>query len=754
MKSGVSIITIHNKFVFVFFVLSVSLIAQSSLDSLELYDPFTQTEKVRRIIKSEFSTLGREYSEKVLEYSDEIHRAADTDYAVKAWANIRIGDIYFRSSDYNRALSYYFTALRLYEKGGDSLMAAFVKLKLGRVHYFADIDPAIDYYSEAGSVLKSSSDNFLLSYYYYISAINGKSADERAEYLQKATAMQERLVMEHPQNKDYHSALASSYNLAGRYDLAVKSAEKSGDNWLLVLLLNNQGARMVREGSYQQALRVFQRSVALSKEGRFKTLLRNGFENTSRVYRLMGDHRKSTVYMQLMILVMESLYLEQINSQISEMRVKYESEKKELENKYLKTESERLSQIADAEKNLNKLLAALTLIIAAALGVVYVGNRKLKKMNAQLDTRNAEILRKQEELSSLNKILTESEKNLKDAQATAHLANWEMDFAAKSVTYSDQFPSIFRGVYIEPGMQAFEKIIPALCHKEDAPRLRRFLDAGQELLNIREMEFRIIPDHTVHWIRIKKFIRKNENGEVIKMYGTVQDITEQKIEEENKIKIAEQKSYTRQLIGHQEEERKKIAGELHDGLGQDLLLIKNRALLALQNQQIDSFAYTQINEISATASTVLDTLRAISFDLRPVHIERIGLAEVLKGTAERLRQASQKNIVCDVDDISGLFSVESEVNLFRIYQEALNNIIKYSDALDVYMGLHKREDYVHILIRDNGRGFDYEKTMKESEGFGLRSIINRAEFVRGAILINTSPGNGTVIDISVPFEVK
>lgn len=521
-----------------------------------------------------------------------------------------------------------------------------------------------------------------------------------------------------------------------------------------MLLLNNQGFGLVRQGRYQEALKIFERSLALSKEGRFKTLLRNVYENIGRAYRLMGNFNKSVQYMQLTQLVMEALYIEQVDGQINEMSIKYETEKKELENRFLKEEQRRLTEISEAEKNLNRLLAAITLIIAAALGVVYVGNRKLKKMNAELDNRNAEILRKQEELSRLNRILTESEKNLKDAQATAHLANWEMDFATQTVFFSDQFRVVFRAANPEPGTKAFENIINTICHKDDVNRLKKFLDAGEDLLNIREMDFRVVRENSLQWIRIKKFIRKNEKGEVIKLYGTVQDITEQKIEQENKIKIAEQKSYTRELIKYQEEERKKIAGELHDGLGQDLLLIKNRALLALQNQELDSYSFSQINEISETASSVLDTLRAISFDLRPVHIERIGLAEVLKSTIERLRQVSRKNIVCDVDDISGLFPVKSEVNLFRIYQEALSNIIKYSEAMDVYVGLHKKEDFVHILVRDNGKGFDYDKTLRESAGFGLRSIMNRAEFVRGKMRITTAPGSGTVIDISIPFEVK
>lgn len=754
MKSGVQIILSFTRFVVILLAFCGVAFAQSSVDSLELYDPFEQTESVRRILKNEFSVMGRDYAQALVKLSDEIHRAAEKDFQGKAEANSKIGDIYFRFSDYTKALQYYFQALKLYDTAGDSLSSAFIKLKLGRVHYFADIAEVRDYNSEAGLLLRNAPKGRYQAYYYYIKGVSEKSASQRAEYLKKAIAIQEEVILNSAPKPELYSSLASYYNALGNYQKAIEAAEKADDKWLLVLLLNNQGFGHVLKGNYKEGLKIFERSLVLSKEGRFKTLLRNVYENIGRVHRLIGNYTKSVQYMQLTQLVMESLYTEQINSQISDVRIKYETERKELENLLLKGEQKRLEEIADAEKSLSTLLAALTLIIAAALGVVYVGNRKLKKMNTELDKRNAEIMQKQEELSRLNRILSESEKNLKDAQATAHLANWEMDFATQTVFFSEQFRVVFRAVSVEPGTRAFEAIVNSVCHKDDVGRLKKFLDARQDMLNLREMDFRVVREHSMQWIRIKKFIRKNEQGEVSKLYGTVQDITEQKIEQENKIKIAEQKSYTRELIKYQEDERKKIAGELHDGLGQDLLLIKNRALLAMQNKELDSYSLSQVNEISETASAVLDTLRSISLDLRPVHIERIGLAEVLKSMVERLRQVSQKNIVCDVDDISGLFPVEAEVNLFRIYQEALSNIIKYSEAMDVYVGLHKKDAAVHILVRDNGRGFDYDRTLRESAGFGLRSIMNRAEFVRGKIKITTAPGNGTVIDISIPFETK
>ncbi|GMU87452.1 MAG: hypothetical protein AMXMBFR48_26930 [Ignavibacteriales bacterium] len=754
MKSGVQIIFSFNSFFIVLLVISGVAFAQSSVDSLERYDPFERAESVRRILKKEFSVMGRDYTQALVKLSDEIHRAAEKNYQVQAEANSNIGDIYFRFSDYTKALQYYFQALKLYDTAGDSLSAAFIKLKLGRVHYFADIPEVRDYYSEAGHLLRSAPKGRYQAYYYYIKGVSEKSASQRAEFLKKAIAIQEDVILNSAPNPELYSLLASYYNALGDYPRAIQAAEKADDKWLLVLLLNNQGFGLVLKGNYKEGLKIFERSLILSKEGRFKTLLRNVYENIGRAHRLMGNYTKSVQYMQLTQLVMESLYTEQIYSQISDVRIKYETEHKELENHLLKEEQNRLEEIADAEKALSTLLAALTIIIAAALGVVYVGNRKLKKMNAELDKRNAEIMLKQEELYQLNRVLSESEKNLKDAQATAHLANWEMDFATQTVFFSEQFRVVFRAVSVEPGTRAFEAIINTVCHKADVSRLTKFFDVGENMLTIREMDFRVVREHSMQWIRIKKFIRKNELGVISKLYGTVQDITEQKFEQENKIKIAEQKSYTRELIKYQEEERKKIAGELHDGLGQDLLLIKNRALLAMQNKELDAYSLSQISEISKTASAVLDTLRSISFDLRPVHIERIGLAEVLKSMVERLRQVSQKNIVCDVDDISGLFSVEGEVNLFRIYQEALSNIIKYSEAMDVYVGLHKKEAEVHILVRDNGRGFDYDKTLKTSAGFGLRSIMNRAEFVRGKLKMITSPGSGTVIDISIPLETK
>lgn len=132
MKSGIYKLFNINRFAAVCILLTGMAFGQSPVDSIELYNPFEQSDAVRRIIKGEFSVIGREYADALIRYSEEIHRAAEDDFNTRAEANSKIGDIYFRFSDYTKALQYYFQALKLYDNAGDSLSAAFIKLKLGR----------------------------------------------------------------------------------------------------------------------------------------------------------------------------------------------------------------------------------------------------------------------------------------------------------------------------------------------------------------------------------------------------------------------------------------------------------------------------------------------------------------------------------------------------------------------------------------------------------------------------------------------
>ena len=141
-----------------------------------------------------------------------------------------------------------------------------------------------------------------------------------------------------------------------------------------------------------------------------------------------------------------------------------------------------------------------------------------------------------------------------------------------------------------------------------------------------------------------------------------------------------QQEFARQLIESQESERKRIAAELHDGLGQNLLIVKNRALLGLSQPDNGARAVAQLNEISTVVSQSLNEVRQIAANLHPSQLDLLGLTKAVEAIIHNVAAAAELDIAAEIDNIDGLFDATAEINLYRIVQESLNNIVKHSAA--------------------------------------------------------------------------
>lgn len=214
---------------------------------------------------------------------------------------------------------------------------------------------------------------------------------------------------------------------------------------------------------------------------------------------------------------------------------------------------------------------------------------------------------------------------------------------------------------------------------------------------------------------------------------------------------AAQEAFSHRLIESQESERKRIASELHDGLGHDLLLVKNSALLGLSMAEDGSPEKEQFDEISEQTSKALAGIREISQNLRPYHLDRLGLRDALEFMVEQIGNSSNIRFSTDLDPIEGLFSTEAELNLYRIVEESINNIIKHSDATEARVVLKRQDGQVQLMIEDNGKGFD-PRPGTNDRGFGLTGISERARMLGGKEVIGSIPGQGTTIIIKVVLE--
>ncbi len=192
--------------------------------------------------------------------------------------------------------------------------------------------------------------------------------------------------------------------------------------------------------------------------------------------------------------------------------------------------------------------------------------------------------------------------------------------------------------------------------------------------------------------------------------------------------------YTKQLLEKTEEERKRIASDLHDSVSHELLGLKNIAdgKQAETNQKIDS---------------IINDIRSISRNLHPIMFDKIGLKASVEQLIERAQTVNDFMVTSEID-YNGLLSNSDELQVYRIIQEALSNVIKYANAMAAKITISENNNTLNIEIKDNGKGFNVNETLNSSKAFGLHNIIERSRAVGGEAKI-ISNKNGTTVAIEI-----
>ena len=209
-----------------------------------------------------------------------------------------------------------------------------------------------------------------------------------------------------------------------------------------------------------------------------------------------------------------------------------------------------------------------------------------------------------------------------------------------------------------------------------------------------------------------------------------------------------QETFSRQLIDYQEGERKRIASELHDGLSQSLVVIKNRAAMAATQTNDPEATGEQLDEIGAAASEAIDEVKEIAYNLRPVLLDRLGLTKALEAMLQKVAAANQLDLTFEIDNVDQTFSKVNEINFYRIVQECLNNIVKHAAASAASVKVKCEPHAVEIAVRDNGRGFDMELA-RQGRGFGLLGLSERARMIGGELVMKSVPMQGTTVRVRV-----
>ncbi|HLV92137.1 MAG TPA: ATP-binding protein, partial [Aequorivita sp.] len=194
-------------------------------------------------------------------------------------------------------------------------------------------------------------------------------------------------------------------------------------------------------------------------------------------------------------------------------------------------------------------------------------------------------------------------------------------------------------------------------------------------------------------------------------------------------------SFTSQLLNKTEDERKRIASDLHDSVSNELVNLRH----ALEENSLS---------FKSKIDGILEEVRNISRNLSPTLFDKLGLKDSIEQLTERAQNQKSFLLTSDIE-YSGSLSKEVELQLYRIIQEATTNIIKHSDALAGKITLTEDSKFVYAEIKDNGKGFDVAKMMEKGNCFGLLNITERTKFINGTVQFNSN-AKGTVIKIAIP----
>jgi signal transduction histidine kinase len=212
--------------------------------------------------------------------------------------------------------------------------------------------------------------------------------------------------------------------------------------------------------------------------------------------------------------------------------------------------------------------------------------------------------------------------------------------------------------------------------------------------------------------------------------------------------------YLKRVVEAQEAERARIARELHDETGQALTAIglRLRGTSAVLNRDAEK-AMEHLGELEGLAARSLTELQRLIANLRPSHLDDLGLQAALRWYGEEVENTTSLKVEVEQEGVPREIPSEIRIALFRVAQEALGNVVKHANASHAKVVLRFNTQSVGIRVEDDGRGFDLGKMSREErQTWGLLGMEERATLLGGKFLLDSKPGDGTRVLVTIPYD--
>jgi two-component system sensor histidine kinase UhpB len=317
--------------------------------------------------------------------------------------------------------------------------------------------------------------------------------------------------------------------------------------------------------------------------------------------------------------------------------------------------------------------------------------------------------------------------------------------------------------YVSEGSQALLGLEPQeleqdaqlfldLLHLNDRASYRQTMRTSATSLSLWNWEGRIVlpPEGEIKWINLRCSPQLSANGEV-QWEGIISNISQSKLAE---LELKHSQEQLRELSSHiedvREQERLRIAREIHDDMGGTLTAIKlDIAWLSKRLDDASPALIAKAKGIEELVDRCLVSANNISRALRPSVLDSFGIIAALEMEAGEFEHRTGISCKLTHQDEGATLEPDVSIALFRIFQEALTNIMKHAKASQVKASLFNRTDGVYLTITDNGRGLD-QADRDKPHSFGLRGIQERVTHFGGTVLINSAPGQGTTVAVHIP----
>ena len=338
--------------------------------------------------------------------------------------------------------------------------------------------------------------------------------------------------------------------------------------------------------------------------------------------------------------------------------------------------------------------------------------------------------------------LRASEERFRLIANTAPVMIW-MSGMANQITYLNETWLDYAG---RPPDSAVENLQAAVLHPDELERCREVYETAFEQREPFQLEHRLRRhDGEYRWVVTAGVPRYKADRSFVGYIGTSVDITERK--------LAEGILSSQKLIEAHEGEIRRIARELHDDINQRLAVVSMRLGYLKEGPPASAAEFKQeIGEVGQEITDLAADIQAVSHRLHPAKLEILGLERAAAGFCDELSNRHGVTIDVHIENIPAALPREITLSLYRVLQEALQNVVKHSASRHASVSLNGQIDTINLTVKDSGSGFDPQEAMR-GRGLGLTSMKERLKVVGGQLSIHSQQGRGTTIRAVAPVRL-